>query len=172
MNAEPRAGSNPFPGLRAFEENEDLFFFGREGNIDDLLGRLRRSRFLAIVGSSGSGKSSLVRAGMLPALHGGFMAGKGSQWRIATLRPGSDPIGNLAEAMTTAAITPEVTGTENSDVYLGFAQAVLERGALGLAELVYQARLGDEENVLIVVDQFEELFRLQQQTPDVRIGIC
>ncbi len=55
-----------------------------------------------MIGESGSGKSSLVRAGMLPALYGGFLAGAGSDWRIAVLRPGGDPIGNLAAALAEA----------------------------------------------------------------------
>jgi hypothetical protein len=87
---------NPYPGLRPFRADETHLFFGRDEQRSELLGRLRRSRFLAVVGTSGGGKSSLVRAGLLPGLYGGFMAGSGSQWRIADLRPGSDPIGNLA----------------------------------------------------------------------------
>src|ERR1700754_1024202 len=86
---------NPFPGLRPFETDEYRLFFGREGQSDELLARLQRAHFLAVVGTSGSGKSSLIRAGLLPALRGGLMAG-GSGWRIAVMRPGGDPIGNLA----------------------------------------------------------------------------
>ena len=66
---------HPFPGLRPFEPDEDHLFFGRERATDDLLRRLRRRRFLAVVGSSGSGKSSLVRTGLIPALEGGYMVG-------------------------------------------------------------------------------------------------
>src|SRR5258705_36694 len=91
--------TNPFPGLRPFETDEYGLFFGREGQSDALIERLQRSHFLAVVGTSGSGKSSLVRAGLLPALRGGMMAGAGSGWRIAIMRPGSDPIGNLAAAL-------------------------------------------------------------------------
>src|SRR5215204_6344695 len=87
---------NPFPGLRPFETDEYRLFFGREGQSDELITRLQRTHFLAIVGTSGSGKSSLVRAGLLPALRGGLMAGAGSGWRITIMRPGNNPIGNLA----------------------------------------------------------------------------
>jgi len=66
--------ANPFPGLRPFETEEYRLFFGREGQSDALIERLERSRFLAVVGTSGSGKSSLVRAGLLPGLRGGMMA--------------------------------------------------------------------------------------------------
>ena len=98
--------SNPFPGLRSFEPDEDHLYFGREHQIDKLLERLRATRFLSVVGTSGSGKSSLVRAGLVPALHGGFMSAAGSGWRVALLRPGDNPIGNLAQALN----DPEVLG--------------------------------------------------------------
>ena len=87
---------NPFPGLRPFEADEELLFFGRENEIDELLRKLRTERFVAVVGTSGSGKSSLVRSGLMPSLEGGFMAGAGSTWRIALMRPGDAPIRNLA----------------------------------------------------------------------------
>ena len=82
------AFANPFPGLRPFEAEEDHLFFGRETRVDDLLRRLRFNRFLAVVGTSGCGKSSLIRCGLVPALHGGQMVKAGSSWRIAIMRPG------------------------------------------------------------------------------------
>src|SRR5213593_141659 len=96
---ESKKFTNPFPGLRPFETDEYRLFFGREGQSDALITRLQRARFLAVVGTSGSGKSSLVRAGLLPALRGGMMAGAGSGWCICTMRPGSDPFGNLAHSL-------------------------------------------------------------------------
>jgi WD40 repeat protein len=156
--------TNPFPGLRPFEENEDDLFFGRDDQIDDLVGRLRRRRLIAVIGTSGSGKSSLVRAGLLPALHGGFMAGVGSRWRIATMRPGSSPIANLADALDNAGLTgaPEV----DRETRVGLARAGLDRGSLGLVDVLRESNLGKTENVLLLVDQFEELFRFQQDHPN------
>src|SRR5438132_6946662 len=90
---------NPYPGLRPFETEQSEFFFGRETQTDELLSRLASSRFVAVIGTSGSGKSSLVRAGLVPALVGGFLGSAGSHWHIAVLRPGGDPIGALAEAL-------------------------------------------------------------------------
>src|SRR5262245_10069152 len=90
---------NPFPGLRAFEEDEDYLFFGREKQIDDLLEKLRTNRFIAVVGASGSGKSSLVKCGVLPALYSGYMTTAGSRWKVGVLRPGDDPIVNLAKTL-------------------------------------------------------------------------
>lgn len=94
-----KAVFNPFPGLRAFEEDEDYLFFGREKQIDELLKKLRTSHFIAVVGTSGSGKSSLVKCGLLPALHSGYMTKAGSSWKVALLRPGDDPLGNLARTL-------------------------------------------------------------------------
>ena len=95
-----KAAPNPFPGLRPFGFEEYDLFFGRDGQSEELLRRLVRARFLAIVGTGGSGKSSLVRAGLLPALFGGLTWQAGSNWRVATMRPGNDPIGNLAAALS------------------------------------------------------------------------
>jgi WD40 repeat protein/energy-coupling factor transporter ATP-binding protein EcfA2 len=162
---------NPFPGLRPFESSETHLFFGRDGQSEELLRRLKRTRFLAVVGTSGSGKSSLVRAGLLPALQGGLMASAGSDWRIAIMRPGSDPIGNLARAVA----TPDVLGSrdeKSGDIQAVMAETTLRRSSLGLVELVSRARtkldqngqplFHDYENLLVVVDQFEELFRFKQ----------
>ena len=163
--------ANPFPGLRPFESNETHLFFGRDGQSEELLRRLKRTRFLAVVGTSGSGKSSLVRAGLLPALQGGLMASAGSDWRIAILRPGSDPIGNLALALASPAVL--ASGDEKqAEMEAVLAETNLRRSSLGLVELVSRARakldnhgqplVHDYENILIVVDQFEELFRFKQ----------
>ena len=99
MIATAQAAANPFPGLRAFEPDEDYLFFGREKRVDEILSKLRRTHFLSVVGGSGSGKSSLVRAGLIPALHGGSMLGSGSHWRIAMFRPGEDPLGRMAASL-------------------------------------------------------------------------
>ena len=81
---------NPFVGLRAFEEDEDYLFFGRDAEINDLLKKFSSSRFLAVIGSSGSGKSSLVKSGLLPSIYSGFLS-VGRNWRVAVFRPGNDP---------------------------------------------------------------------------------
>ena len=88
--------SNPFPGLRPFREDEEHLFFGRENQIDAMVNKLAATRFLAVVGTSGSGKSSLVNCGLRPALRQGLMAPAGTAWRMAQFRPGNDPIGAMA----------------------------------------------------------------------------
>ncbi len=85
--AEVEKPANPFPGLRPFEFHESHLFFGRDSQSEQLIAKLAATRFLAVVGTSGSGKSSLVRAGLLPTLFGGMMTSAGSQWRVAVMRP-------------------------------------------------------------------------------------
>ncbi|MDP7560583.1 MAG: ATP-binding protein, partial [Planctomycetota bacterium] len=145
---------NPFPGLRAFLTEEDYLFFGREDQVNELLSRLRQYRFLSVLGASGSGKSSLVRAGMLPALQGGAMTSAGSHWEIAIMRPGGNPILNLAKAL----FEMDLYDFDESEAVFHL-QATLKRSGLGLSEAVKQSELKEGANILIVVDQFEELFR-------------
>jgi S1-C subfamily serine protease len=156
---------NPFPGLRPFETDEAHLYFGRDGQSDEIIRRLARTRFVGVVGTSGSGKSSLVRAGLLPALHGGFMTTAGSSWRIAVFRPGNNPIRNLA----TALIRPDVFGSREQDEHIATTvlEATLRRSALGLAEATRLAGMASDEQLLVVVDQFEELFRFKKDSKDL-----
>ncbi len=158
---------HPFPGLRPFEEEEEHLFFGREKSVTELLSRLRMSRFLAVIGTSGSGKSSLIKAGLLPSLYRGFMAQAGSSWRVALFRPGDNPIGNLADVLAKAGLPGEDMDNtdkdaDQSNIYGKFLETTLRRSNRGLIEIVKQARLPEYENLLIVVDQFEELFRFSK----------
>jgi tetratricopeptide (TPR) repeat protein/energy-coupling factor transporter ATP-binding protein EcfA2 len=152
---------NPFPGLRPFEPDEDRLFFGREKEIDDLLRRLRSTRFLSVVGTSGSGKSSLVRSGLIPSLYSGFMVTAGSSWRVAMLRPGEAPIRHLADALSQSAGLGGGDG-EHGARSREFVEATLRRGSLGIVDAVTYARIPAGDNLLVVVDQFEELFRFRR----------
>lgn len=151
---------NPFPGLRAFEEEEEHLFFGRERQVDELLQKLSVNHFLAVIGSSGSGKSSLVKSGLLPSLFRGFLTGAGSSWKIAVMRPGSDPVGNLAAAL--AELNENEQETEEAGAAKLIFETTLRRSKHGLADAVRETHPGSGENILIVVDQFEELFRFSR----------
>ncbi|HEU0199790.1 MAG TPA: AAA family ATPase, partial [Burkholderiaceae bacterium] len=153
--------ASPYPGLRPFHIHEVEIFFGREEQTDQLLNRLQKTRFLAIVGPSGCGKSSLVRAGMIAALQTGLMARAGSHWRIAQMRPGERPLRRLAAALAEpAALDLERSGGPTA---LAFADATLRRGPLGLEELLQERWLPEGANLLLLVDQFEEIFRFRQE---------
>lgn len=153
---------NPFPGLRAFTDDESRIYFGRESQVDELLRRLRKHRFLAVVGSSGSGKSSLVRAGLIPALQGGQMNEAGSLWKIALFRPIDDPIGNLARALNDDRVFGSGEESERS-LEISLTEMVLRTAASGLSDVAAENGMANNVNLLIVVDQFEELFRFRNR---------
>ena len=137
--------SNPYPGLRSFEPEDAHLFFGRDEQIDELLRRLAQQRFVAVVGVSGSGKSSLVRAGVIPALRRGYLSRSRTRWRIATARPGNDPFASLDQAL-------------RRDVQ---CEAALTRSSYALIHAT--GTLAADENLLVVIDQFEEIFRYQEK---------
>lgn len=160
--------SNPFVGLRAFEEREDYLFFGRNKQISELLKKFKDSRFLAVIGSSGSGKSSLVKSGLLPAIYSGFMT-VGSNWRVALMRPGENPIGYLAGEL--AGEGTLYAHTANSSIpYGSIIESSLRRSENGLIQVYKDAHLDARENLLIVVDQFEELFRFNKYEKETTPG--
>jgi WD40 repeat protein len=148
--------ASPFPGLRPFKPHEDAIFFGRHEQVSDMLQRLETCRLLTVVGASGCGKSSLVRAGLLPALHDGLLFGAGSEWRTVILKPGSDPYRELARALVESLPAPNPS---DSDDWWSYVQAMLLSGDNGLIRVVNEAGLPHGTSVLVLVDQFEELFR-------------
>jgi energy-coupling factor transporter ATP-binding protein EcfA2 len=154
--------TNPFPGLRPFREEEEYLFFGREQQVDRVVDKLATRRFLAVVGASGSGKSSLVNCGLRPALRRGGMARAGSAWRMAQFRPGSDPIKALARTLAQPGVL--FTGLDfGGEALEDMVEATLGMSNLGVVDLFEQAQLAGQANLLLIVDQFEELFRYRQQ---------
>jgi len=142
----PAGAASPYVGLRAFSEADAEVFHGREGLIARLMDAVRGpSGLTALVGPSGSGKSSIVQAGVVPALRG--LSGPGTEWTIALMRPGANPFTELEAALFRAVETPAV-----SLGLLWRPQDELACAVLGL--------LPDGAPLLLVVDQFEELFTL------------
>ena len=88
----------PYPGLRPFESDEWLIFFGRESMVDEVIDRLAQRRVVLIHGASGSGKSSLVRAGVLPKLARQHLR-HGAPWLTCAMRPSGGPLWNLASEL-------------------------------------------------------------------------
>ena len=147
---------SPYPGLRPFDRDETEVFFGREEQVDELLDRLSQHRFLAVVGVSGCGKSSLVRAGVLPALE---ELGHDDEppWRIAEMRPGHRPVATLARVLLDSGMLERSRhAAPNADEFLA---AALRRGPLGLIEVLTESGATAWGRLLILVDQFEEVFR-------------
>ena len=155
---------NPFPGLRPFNPNEAHLFFGRDGQSEEILQNLSNNRFSAVLGASGSGKSSLIYCGLLPVLQGGFLHNGRSKWRIVITRPGTDPTSNLSLSIANA--FSEGSSEEEIEADALINQALLRRSSAGISNVVNQYGVKDDENVLILVDQFEELFRYQYSGKD------
>jgi len=138
---------SPFPGLRAFRESDAPIFFGRGHETDSLIAQLDNSRFVAVVGASGSGKSSLVHAGVIPNLRKNAILGS-KDWHIVTLKPDESPFVNLAEALLQLPLDLRLADLLKSP------QDIVSR---------IEEQLTDQPDwvqVLIFIDQFEELFTL------------
>jgi WD40 repeat protein/class 3 adenylate cyclase len=129
----------PYKGLASFQEDDWASFFGRERLVGELAARTVRFGVLGVVGASGSGKSSLVAAGLMPSLGAGLLPGS-ERWAHVVMRPGDHPMASLASALD-AVVTP---ATEHVDDPLA--------GAIEAA--------GPDGRLVLVVDQFEEVFTL------------
>ena len=162
---------NPFPGLRAFDPSESDRFFGRQQQVQALVARLAGTQLLAVSGASGCGKSSLVKAGLLQALQRAHQDDAQPAWLPVVMRPGLRPMAHLAQAL--AAVLPRPVEAPNPppavddpavepDLRAASLLGQLRLGGLGLVEVVRLARLPADTRVLLVVDQFEELFRLRR----------
>lgn len=155
----PALESHPFVGLRAFEEGETRLFFGRERETKELVQRLADTPLIMVVGDSGSGKSSLVKAGLVPAFRGGALADlAGDQpdprrWHIVSLRPRGAPFAGLTEAVADAA---RRAGLGLADID-HLRERIRRRDAQSIRDALTDAAPAPKL-VLLVIDQFEELW--------------
>lgn len=156
--------AKPYPGLRAFRPDEGDIYFGREEQTDELVDRLDQIRFLSVIGPSGCGKSSLVNTGMIGFLKSGYLTSAGAGWRVARMRPQDAPLSNLAAAMIKSGIV-ELSDSDDPHFFesqKAFLRAILARGSLGLKEVLDLHPLKEKTSLLLVVDQFEEIFRYRR----------
>jgi energy-coupling factor transporter ATP-binding protein EcfA2 len=163
VNSEPIA-TNPYVGLRPFEQDDSQYFFGRRKQTTELLEQLSRSHFLAVVGSSGCGKSSLIRAGLVPALLGGFLVEERDVWQIAIMKPGDAPLRNLAVAFCQAfdqAPSEAAIADLHGAIIADHIQAVISYLSL---------HLGARTNLLLLIDQFEEVFSFRGTEEEEQTG--
>ncbi len=142
---------NPFPGLRPFSQDETHLFFGREGQSRSVLNSLEAHKFVAVIGASGSGKSSLIYCGVIPALEA---AADKKQITVST-RPGTNPIVNLVASLS-ASFHDKVSESAYEQLFGGevslhdWIKSILPKGS----------------SLLLVIDQFEEIFRYKQTRSD------
>jgi WD40 repeat protein/class 3 adenylate cyclase len=140
--------ANPYKGLRPYEEADAADFFGREELTEQLVERLGETRFLAVIGPSGSGKSSVVRAGLIPALRNGGLRGSES-WLIVEMLPGPHPLEELEAALLRVAVNPPASLMEQ-----------LGADGRGLIRAVKRVLPADGSELVVLIDQFEEVFTL------------
>jgi formylglycine-generating enzyme required for sulfatase activity len=141
---EPIAGESPYMGLRYFDTTDADLFFGREALSTELLKRVKNEAFLAIVGASGSGKSSVARAGLIPA-----WKRENERGVIHVITPTTHPLENLAASLTRESESVTATATLMDDLSKDFRSLRL-----------YVKKILGEKNLLLLVDQFEETFTL------------
>ncbi len=153
---------NPYVGLRPFDTDESILFFGRNDQTLELLQRLHQYHFVAVVGGSGCGKSSLLRAGLIPSLKAGYLVDTSDQWSIAIMKPGQSPLYNLAEAMLQL-VYPQVNTVEVAAA----VQQIKEEGADVLLRILASIVTDKKSNIFLLIDQFEELFRFSMEQHDV-----
>ena len=158
----PEPGDLPFKGLAYFDEGDAAIFFGREKLTEELVSHLSQHRFLAVVGASGSGKSSVVRAGVIPAIKKGMVAWNGQRshtWPVHVITPGDEPLKALAAALTRDSESVTATKTLLAD---------MQADGESLDFFLYRRLAGQTySRLLLVVDQLEELFT-QCDDPDER----
>ncbi|MBI1280160.1 MAG: protein kinase [Anaerolineaceae bacterium] len=150
---EPVSGyANPYKGLKAFQEVDETDFFGRKDLIERLINRLaqneKHNQFLAIIGPSGSGKSSIVLAGLVPALKRGALFGS-QEWFYVQFTPSTDPLQQLADALLSIAAT---TPTSLTDLFGADDEA--------LTLIIPKILPVDNSELVLIIDQFEEIFTL------------
>ncbi|OYD90663.1 hypothetical protein CDG76_31100 [Nostoc sp. 'Peltigera membranacea cyanobiont' 210A] len=142
----------PYKGLSYFDctEADAKLFYGRTALTDELLEKVRSGNFLAVLGASGSGKSSVVRAGLLYQLQLGRRLSDSDTWQLKIFRPGINPLQNLALAF----LESELSDIERAS-QLAKAEELIAKGAVGFGQLITAAQT---QRVMLVIDQFEEAF--------------
>ena len=153
----------PYLGLHPFEPDDYPFFFGRDHLVDQLISKLKLStekyqiQFISIIGQSGTGKSSLVKAGLLADLHRGMLKGVGTQWKIIEFTPRKAPFFEFSRALLTT-----IKKAENKTIAeINKLLDKLQNDEIDFPDILDDLTYPVADNLLIFVDQFEELFRME-----------
>ena len=159
----------PYTGLRAFTEEESLYFKGREEHIDQATLQLQKNKFLMLTGASGDGKSSLIYAGIIPNARAGFLRSKYTQWSVADFRPERNPFQNLCRSIARQ-LGIDNPHTVEAELGHGFSAIVdlyknskrnLDTNSMAWQNADEKGRAAlkrEASNLIILVDQFEEFF--------------
>ena len=146
------------PVLHHFDDSNVELFFGRKRQVDDLLSIIQEGRFIGIVGPEGAGKTSLIKAGLIPVLENGFTGAAGREWSFCYCRPGITPIENLASALSEKHVLgdQEKGSLEMDDEIV----KLIRKDHSGILNAVSKYSISRDGNLLIIIDQFEDIFDL------------
>ncbi|NEN90195.1 MAG: hypothetical protein F6K48_15270, partial [Okeania sp. SIO3H1] len=158
--AQSGKGICPYKGLAYFDctEEDARYFYGRTALTDELLEKVRVGNFLAVLGASGSGKSSVIRAGLLYKLQLGRRLSGSESWQIKIFQPGEHPLNSLALTFLDSELSDIERATQ-----LAQAEELIKKGSEGLRQIISVA---NTRKLVLVVDQFEEAFTLCQDTSE------
>lgn len=148
---------NPI-GLKALKEQDAELLFGREKEVESILQIIQKNKLITLSGPSGSGKSSLLNAGLTPRLRKGFLGQAGKDWSICSMRPGLDPIGNLSYAISFQGNLSE-NEKSNPDDPKNFKYKITNNEPLGIIQIFKESTIYNKRNLLIIVDHLEDLFK-------------
>ena len=148
---------NPFVGLRSFEADEYNLFFGRDVQINDIIENLTRTNFAAVIGYSGSGKSSLIKSGVIPALKNKSSENKNDLWKIGISTPGYDPIRNLSKMLVDFYPSDKKSSVSTDEI-----TQLLSKKGTSIEDAILKINDQHTGNCLLIIDQFEEIFNLSR----------
>ncbi|KAB8314422.1 hypothetical protein SD81_038615 [Tolypothrix campylonemoides VB511288] len=156
--------NSPYKGLSSFQVEDAPFFHGREGLTSELLDKVKiaEQNFLAVLGASGSGKSSLLQAGLMYELQQGKRLSGSEKWKIRQVRPKDKPLEKPLQSLAEAFIDEQASDIERS-VQLKYAEDAISEGVTGLARLI---RASKSPRTVLIVDQFEEIFTVCESETD------
>ena len=158
---------SPFRSLQVFEPEDSWLFFGRDSDSNELLSRLGQAPVLAVLGNSGCGKSSLIRAGLIPALHRGRFRSNGGlvdSWKVAVFRPAGAPFDELTKSLLRD-LGAELSIKERGE-FVEYCREKLPQGGDALRNAVDITRPPKGAHILLIADQFEEIFTLTANAED------
>ena len=152
--------TNPFVGLRSYQTADAAVFHGRDRQVDELLAFIQTTKFIAILGSAGCGKTSLIQAGLFPALNRGHNGVAGTEWVVCRTRPGCAPIKNLAYTLGgNGILDPSVKSTPETSLRI---ETMIRESNTGIVDAYARSPIAGKKNLLVFVDQLEDIFQYQK----------
>ena len=148
--------NNPFIGFRPYKTSEKDIFFGKEKEVEKILSIIQKNKLVILTGPSGSGKSSLINAGVIPRLNNGFIGQSGNKWSICKFRPGLSPLYNLSYSLSSGELVKDKK-PKTSD-FKNYKKIIHDNKGLGVAKIYKDSEINNNKNLLVIIDQLEDLF--------------